>query len=51
MLRASGETRVTFLLVPGLSFSGCDYHPSVADDRVIADRLADVIEAQAPFGR
>lgn len=50
-LRASGDSRVAFLLVPALSFSGCDYHPSVADDRVIAERLAAVIEAQEPFGR
>jgi lysophospholipase L1-like esterase len=51
MLRASGETRVKFLLVPGLSFSGCDYHPSVEDDRQIAEQLAAMIDAQEPFGR
>jgi lysophospholipase L1-like esterase len=50
-LRASGEKRVAFLLVPNLAFAGCHYHPSLADDRVIADRLIKAIEAQAPFGR
>jgi len=50
-LRAMGETRVSFLLVPKLAFSGCNYHPSLADDRIIADRLAEVIDAQDPFGR
>ncbi len=50
-LRASGDSRVAFLLVPALRFSGCDYHPSVEDDRVIAERLAEVVEAQEPFGR
>lgn len=50
-LRSSGEERVSFLLVSGLAFSACNYHPSLADDRVIANRLAEVIDAQAPFGR
>jgi len=50
-LRASDEERVSYLLVQGLSFSACNYHPSVADDRAIADRLAAVIDAQDPFGR
>jgi len=51
ILQSNGEKRVSFLLVSGLAFSACNYHPSLADDRVIADRLAEVIEAQAPFGR
>jgi lysophospholipase L1-like esterase len=50
-LQADGERRVAFLEVPGLAFTGCNYHPSIADDRTIADRLARVIEAQVPFGR
>jgi lysophospholipase L1-like esterase len=50
-LKASGEVRLAFVEIPGLAFSGCNFHPSLADDRAIADRLATVIEAQAPFGR
>lgn len=50
-LQAAGEKGVSFLLVPGLAFSGCDYHPSLADDRIIANRLAEVIDIQPPFGR
>ena len=50
-LKSSGERRLDFVEVPGLAFTGCNSHPSLADDRVIADRLARVIEAQVPFGR
>lgn len=44
-LRAAGDRRVTFLPVPGLAFSGCHSHPSLADDRRIADRLAEYVDA------
>ena len=44
-LRAAGDRRVTFLPVPGLAFSGCHSHPSLADDRRIADRLATYVDA------
>jgi lysophospholipase L1-like esterase len=50
-LRAGGERRLAFVRIAGLDFSGCHFHPSVRDDAVIADRLAQAIDAQAPFGR
>lgn len=50
-LRAGGERRLAFVRIAGLDFEGCHYHPSLRDDGVIADRLAQVIDAQAPFGR
>ncbi len=45
-LRAGGDGRVAFVPVSGLAMSGCDYHPSTADDQVIVDRLATYVEAQ-----
>ena len=44
-LDAAGIGNVGFVAVKGLSFSGCHFHPSVADDRIIADRLAAYVDA------
>jgi hypothetical protein len=30
--------------MPKMAMSGCDYHPSTADDQVIADRLARYVD-------
>jgi lysophospholipase L1-like esterase len=43
-LRAAGETRVDFVAIDGLAMTGCQWHPSEADDRRIADALAVAIE-------
>lgn len=45
-MKAEGEKRIDFVEIPGLEFGGCNYHPSIADDRKIADRLAAVIDAR-----
>jgi lysophospholipase L1-like esterase len=44
-LRASGESRLATVQIDGLSFAGCNSHPSVADDWVIAARLKAAIDA------
>jgi lysophospholipase L1-like esterase len=44
--RRSGQARVGFVPVAGLGLSGCHYHPSVADDRQIADALIRHLDAQ-----
>ncbi|KTW14859.1 SGNH/GDSL hydrolase family protein [Sphingomonas sanguinis] len=44
-LHASGDKRVGYVPVNGLSFTGCHAHPSTADDAVIADRIATAIDA------
>lgn len=44
-LRAAGETRITFLPVNGLQFSGCHEHPSLRDDVVLRDKLVQAIDA------
>jgi len=45
-LRRSGKARIGFVPVPGLSMSGCDWHPSVADDKTVADALVRHLDAQ-----
>jgi lysophospholipase L1-like esterase len=40
-----GETRVTFLPIDHLTFTACNYHPSLADDRTIAADLEQAIDA------
>lgn len=45
---ANGDARVVFLPVNGLEMSGCDWHPSVEDDRTIARKLIETIDAHPP---
>jgi lysophospholipase L1-like esterase len=44
-LRAAGESRIDFLPMNGLAFSGCDWHPSTADDTQVASSLINFIDA------
>lgn len=44
-LKAAGEERVHFMPVNGLTFGGCHWHPSVADDRTIAAGLTAFVDA------
>lgn len=46
-LRASGERRLAYVPVNGLAFTACNAHPSLADQKVIADRIAGAIDTQA----
>jgi len=45
-LRASGEHRLDYVAINGLSFSACHSHPSQADDKKIADILYETINQQ-----
>lgn len=45
-LKQRGDMRMTFLPVNGLSFTACNFHPSLADDQAIADKLIQVIDAE-----
>jgi hypothetical protein len=45
-LRRSGEKRLGFVVIHGLVLSGCNYHPSVGDDEVIAETLDRFIDEQ-----
>lgn len=43
--RSSGETRVAFLPLYGTTMTGCHWHPSTADDALMAKAIGDFIEA------
>ncbi|MEA3048475.1 MAG: hypothetical protein QOG84_311 [Sphingomonadales bacterium] len=42
----AGERRIAFVAIAGLALTGCDWHPSPADDRRIATALAGAIDAR-----
>lgn len=44
-LNAAGEQRVSFIPVSGLDLTGCDWHPSLADDEKIAGLISQKLEA------
>ena len=50
-MRAAGERRIGFVPVSGLAKTGCDFHPSAADDETIAAALARFIDAQPGLWR
>jgi lysophospholipase L1-like esterase len=43
--RAQGETKLTYLPIKHLTFKGCHFHPSLADDKTISDKLVQLIDA------
>ncbi|MBW8882299.1 MAG: endoglucanase E [Asticcacaulis sp.] len=43
-LQTQGESRIAFLPVSSLSLTGCDWHPSTADDKAISDLLIAYID-------
>jgi lysophospholipase L1-like esterase len=49
--KARGDARIEFLPVNGLAMTGCHWHPSVADDEVIAAKLIALIDAREPWSR
>jgi len=44
-MKAMGEKRIAFISVKGLSFTGCHFHPSLADDKAMRDKLVQFIDA------
>lgn len=45
-LSRSGEARLGFVVIRGLVLGGCNHHPSVGDDEVIAKTLGHFIDKQ-----
>jgi lysophospholipase L1-like esterase len=43
-LQSAGEARIAFLPMNNLSFGGCDWHPTIADDRKVSDELVAFID-------
>jgi lysophospholipase L1-like esterase len=48
--KKNGDARIAFLLVSGLSFGACDWHPGLADHQIIADKLIHLIDAHSMLG-
>jgi lysophospholipase L1-like esterase len=44
-LRQRGDQHILFLPINGLSFGACNWHPSLADEKVIAGKLEQLIDA------
>jgi len=47
--QAQGDQRIAFIPVDGLAMTGCNWHPSVADDDVIVAKLIGLIDARSLF--
>jgi lysophospholipase L1-like esterase len=45
--RQQGDAYITFLSISGLSLGACDWHPSLGDEKIIADRLVHAIDADS----
>jgi lysophospholipase L1-like esterase len=45
-MAGSGERRIAFVPVAGLALTGCNWHPSLSDDRRIAEALARAIDSR-----
>jgi len=43
--KAQGETKLSFLPIDHLTFTGCHSHPSLADDKTISDKLVQLIDS------
>jgi lysophospholipase L1-like esterase len=50
-VRQSGETRLAFVPVRGLALTGCNYHPNLQDNAMVARRLARFIDSQPKIWR
>lgn len=44
-LKLHGDQHILFLPINGLTFGACNWHPSLADEKVIADKLEQLIDA------
>ena len=44
--RSKGDARLAFVPIDGLEFTGCNWHPSIADHDAIAAKLIQLIDGQ-----
>jgi lysophospholipase L1-like esterase len=44
-IKQQGDQHISFLPIDGLSFGACNFHPSLADEKVISDKLVQLIDA------
>lgn len=47
--KSRGDSRIEFVPIDGLAMTGCHWHPSLADDDVIAAKLIGLIDARKPW--
>jgi lysophospholipase L1-like esterase len=50
-LGAAGEHKIAFIPMNGLSFTGCNWHPSIADDKSVSEALIHFIDAHPKLWR
>jgi lysophospholipase L1-like esterase len=43
--KEQGETKIAFIPINHLQFTGCNWHPSLADDKTIQEKLVQFIDA------
>lgn len=43
-MRKQGDPHIVFVPINGLSFAACDSHPSLADEKIIAEKLEQAID-------
>lgn len=43
-IRQQGDKHITFLPIDGLGFGACNFHPSLADEKVISGKLVQLID-------
>ncbi|HLH35362.1 MAG TPA: GDSL-type esterase/lipase family protein [Alloacidobacterium sp.] len=48
-VKQQGDQHISFLPIDGLSFGACNFHPSLADEKVISGKLAQLIDADRSF--
>ncbi|NBB63988.1 GDSL family lipase [Pseudomonas sp. ODNR1LW] len=46
-LKSEGFENLIFVPVPGLTLAACDWHPDLADDRVVASAIEAVLDSEA----
>ncbi len=48
-VKQQGDQHISFLPIDGLSFGACNFHPSLADEKAISGKLAQLIDADRSF--
>lgn len=48
-IKQQGDQHISFLPIDGLNFGACNYHPSLADEKVISGKLVQLIDADRSF--
>jgi lysophospholipase L1-like esterase len=44
-IKQQGDQHITFLPIDGLNFGACNFHPSLADEKIISGKLVQLIDA------